>query len=176
VLPATGADYEMGCSIVARQNARYAAKLGYRWQIIDRADWEDDLFEIRSSAPKRQGRGMPEAYMTRQVYGSDAWPEQHCTRHLITVHGVIGADDRLAGYCQVVQCGEVVRVNSILGHWDKLPDRVMWLLMMELIKWHIDECAAGYALYYTHLSGHGPGLRYWKERLGFRPSRVSWEW
>jgi hypothetical protein len=46
---------------------------------------------------------------------------------------------------------------------------------MELVKWHIDRCAAGYALYYTHASGHGPGLRYFKERLGFRPALVTWE-
>lgn len=175
VLPDTGTGYETGCSTVARQNARHAAKLGYRWQIIDRADWEDDLHAIRSSAPVRQGREMPEAYMTRQIYGSDAWPEAHCKRHLTTVHGVGGPDGRLAGYCQVVQCGEIFRVNSILGHWDHLPNRVMWLLMVELVKWHIDECGARFALYYTHLSGHGPGLRYWKERLGFRPTRVRWE-
>lgn len=175
VLPATGTEYETGCSVVTRQNSRFAANRGFRWEIIDRADWEEDLFLIRSSQPVRQGREMPEAYMTRQTYRSDMWTEPHCRRHAITVHGVIGSDGRLAGYCQVVQCGEVFRVNSILGHWDKLPERVMWLLMVELTKWHIDECGAAYALYYTHLSGHGGGLRYWKERLGYRPSRVTWE-
>jgi hypothetical protein len=97
-------------------------------------------------------------------------------RHLITVHGVVGPDGHLAGYCQMVQCGEVARVNSILGHWDHLPDRIMWLLMLEVVKWHIENAQARYALYYTHLSGHGPGLRYWKERLGFRPAQVTWEW
>jgi hypothetical protein len=174
VLPSDGHAYEYGCSIVSRQNARYAANHGFVYQRIDRADWEDDLYRIRSSAPFRQGRDMPHDYMTRQQYGSDAWPDPHCKRHLITIHGVVGPDNHLAGFMMVVQCGEVARVNTILGHADLLEQRVMWLLMVEAIKWHIDECAASYFLYYTHASGHGPGLRYFKERLGFRPHTVQW--
>ena len=175
VLPATGHDYEFGCSRVARQNARAAERRGYEYLRIDRAEWEADLHEIRSSARERQGRAMPSAYMERQTHGSDVWPDPHCLRHLVTVHGVVGADGRLAAYAQVVQCGEVVRFNTIMGHWDRLKDQVVWLLVLELIKWHIDECGAAYALYYAHDSGHGPGLRYFKERFGFRPARVTWE-
>ena len=173
-LPDSGEAYEYGCSVVTRQNARTARKRGYRYERIDRADWADDLHAIRSSAPVRQGRAMPEAYMTRQEYGTDRWPAEHCRRHASTVHGVIGPDEHLAGYMQVVQCGDVVRVNTILGHADKLRDCVMWLLMLEAARWHIDECDARWFLYYTHASGHGPGLRYFKERLGFRPARVEW--
>ena len=174
VLPPTGAGYEMGCSVVARQNARYAAKHGYHHGLIDRADWEGDLHELRASKRVRQGREMPPAYLERQTYTPDGIPADHCPRHLIAVHGIL-QDDRLVAYAQMVQCGEIARVNSILGHWDHLPNRVMWLLMVELAKWHIEECGARFALYYTHLSGHGPGLRYFKERLGYRPSRVTWE-
>jgi hypothetical protein len=174
VLPQDGHAYEYGCSVVARQNARYAANHGFTYLRIDRADWAGDLYRIRSSAPFRQGRDMPADYMTPQQYGSDAWREPNCVRHRSTVHGVIGPDDHLAGYMQVVQCGEVVRINTILGHADLLEHRIMWLLLVEAVKWHIDECAARYFLYYTHTSGHGPGLRYFKERLGFRPHRVTW--
>lgn len=172
VLPQDGHAYEYGCSVVARQNARYAANQGYRYQRIDRAEWEDDLHALRSSTPFRQGRNMPVHYMERQTYSPDV--PSGCRRHGVTVHGVIGPDGHLAGYTQVVQCGEVVRVNTILGHADRLNDRVMWLLMMEAAKHHIDECGARYFLYYTHASGHGPGLRYFKERLGFRPHTVTW--
>lgn len=172
VLPGDGHAYEYGCSVVARQNARYAANHGFRYQRVDRADWEDDLHAIRSSAPVRQGRAMPQAYMDRQTYGHDV--PSDCLRHGSTVHGVIGPDDHLAGYVQVVQCGEVVRVNTILGHADLLEQRIMWLLMMETAKHHIDVCGARFFLYYTHLSGHGPGLRYFKERLGFRPHKIEW--
>ena len=74
----------------------------------------------------------------------------------------------------MVQCGEVTRVNTILGHWDYLDDQVVWLLVMAGFRWHIDECGSRYGLYYTHASGHGPGLRYFKERFGMRPTRARW--
>lgn len=172
-LPADPEAYEMGCSVVARQNARYANRHGYEHTLIDRSEWEDDLHAIRSSQRVRQGREMPAAYLERQTYSPDPIPDDPCLQHLVVVHGIV-KDDRLVAYAQMVQCGEITRVNQILGHWDHLPHRVVWLLVMELVKWHIVVCDARYALYYTHLSGHGPGLRYFKERLGFRPARVTW--
>jgi hypothetical protein len=172
--PSSSEEYEYRtCSRVVRENANWARRLGYRYERIDRADYEDDLYELRSSAAERQGRAMPPAYLERQSYGSDAWPNPHCIRHLVTVHGVLDEDGTLAGYCQMVQCGDIARVNTILGHADRLHDRVMWLLTLEMFKWHL-ECGAKFGLYYTHGSGHGPGLRYWKERFGLRPSRVEW--
>ena len=50
----------------------------------------------------------------------------------------------------------------------------MWLLMLETFRWHIEQGDARFGLYYTHHSGHGPGLRYWKERFGMRPTRATW--
>ena len=49
----------------------------------------------------------------------------------------------------------------------------MWLLTLEMFKWHIDECDARFGLYYTHDSGDGPGLRYWKERFGLRATKAT---
>ena len=114
---------------------------------------------------------MPSAYLTYQEYGHDLEPE--CERHGITVHGVIGADGHLAAYAQMVQCGDVTRVNTILGHAERNHDRVMWLLMLRTFQFHIGT-RARYGLYFTHASGHGDGLRYWKERFGMRPTRVTW--
>lgn len=173
--PASGDEYaRKTCSRVAPYNARLAARRGYFHAIIDRADWEDDLFALRSSQQIRQGRAMPPAYMRWQPYPSDRWPDPFCMRHLDVFHGVIGADGHLTGYVHLVQCGEITRVNTILGHWNNLSDGVMWLLVLEAFKWHIDQCASRFGLYYTHLSGQGQGLRYFKERFGMRPSRVTW--
>jgi hypothetical protein len=171
-LPETGQEYGKVCSKVVRENANRARRSGYVVQVIDRKDWADDLFELRSSATVRQGRPMPPAYMAYQEYGTD-YPYQACPRHGAKVHGVIGPDGHLAGYVQLIQSGDVVRVNTILGHADKLADRVMWLLMLEAVKWHIEHAAAQFLLYYTHYSGTD-GLRYWKERFGMRPSTVRW--
>lgn len=173
--PDDGDQYEKyTCSKVVRENARYAWKRGYRYTRIDRAEHEDDLFAIRSSARHRQGRRMPADYLKFQRYGSDEPPTLHCKRHLATVHGIVAPWGPLVAYCQIVQCGEVARVNTILGHADRLEDRVMWLLMLETFRWHIEQGDARYGLYFTHDSGHGPGLRYWKERFGMRPTKATW--
>ena len=172
--PATGDEYAAQCSRAVRENANFARRLRHRHEIIDRADWEDDLFELRSSARERQGRPMHPAYMRRQSYPSDRWPDPHCKRHLTVFHGVVSKEGRLVAYCQVVECGDMARLNTILGHADYLPDRVMWLLTLEAFRWHIDECGARYGLYYTHDSGHGGGLRYFKERFGMRPTEAEW--
>jgi hypothetical protein len=162
-------------SRVVRENANRARRLGYGHRLIDRSEWEDDLYAIRSSKRVRQGRPMPRTYLEREAYSSDALLGDECRRHLVAIHGVVSADERLVAYCQLIQCGEVVRFNTILGHWDYLPDRVVWLLVLEALRWHIAECSAAFALYFTHDSGDGDGLRYFKERFGFRPARVEWE-
>lgn len=160
-------------SRVVRENANRATRLGYEHRIIDRADWEDDLFALRSSKRIRQGRPMPRAYLERESYSSDL-PLADCPRHRAVVHGIVSSQGRLVAYCQIVQCGEVARFNTILGHWDYLDDRVVWLLVREAIEWHRFNDEARFALYLTHESGHGDGLRYFKERFGFRPVHVEW--
>ena len=159
-------------SRVVNENANRSERLGYGHRLIDRAEWEDDLHAIRSSKRVRQGRPMPRAYLERETYSPDI--PSPCRRHGFTVHGVVDAHGRLVAYCQIAQCGEVARFNTILGHWDYLSDRVVWLLVREAIEWHRREAGASFALYLTHDSGHGEGLRYFKERFGFRPARVDW--
>lgn len=173
-LPSTGAEYAMRCSRVLRQNAGWSARRGYVYRQIDRAEWEADLHALRASCHFRQGRRMPAAYLERQSYGSDVWPEPHCKRHLATVHGIVAPSGHLVAYAQAIQCGEVFRLNTILGHADYLQERVMWLLMLRMTEWHIDTAGASYALYYAHMSGYGHGLRYFKERTGYRPAWVTW--
>jgi len=159
-------------SRVVRENANRAERLGYGHRIIDRAEWEDDLYALRSSRRRRQGRPMPRSYLERETYSSDV--PSPCRRHGFTVHGVVSAQGRLVAYAQISQCGEVARFNTILGHGDYLDDRVVWLLVRDAIEWHRREAGASFALYLTHDSGDGGGLRYFKERFGFRPARVDW--
>jgi hypothetical protein len=156
---------------VSRYNSRRCERLGYRHEIIDRADWADDLHALRSSAPERQGRAMPLAYLERQEYAHDIL--SGCQQHTAVIHGVIGEDGHLAAYAQVVQSSEVARVNTILGHDARMRDGVVWLLVRSFLDWH-QARGATFGLYYTHASGHGDGLRYFKERNGFYPATVEW--
>jgi hypothetical protein len=171
-LPHDSVAYRKACSKVVKENANRAERLGYRHQLIDRADYVDDLFELRSSQKIRQGRRMPDAYFERQVYSPDLPPA--CRRHGSLIHGVLDDSGKLVAYCQLVQSGDVARFNTILGHAEYLDDRVTWLLVLKALQLHIDLCSAKFGLYYTHNSGHGEGLRYFKERFRFRPVDAEW--
>lgn len=160
-------------SHVVGYNARRCTRLGYEYMPeIDRHKWIDDMHELRSSARERQGRPMPLAYMERFEYATDPMPD--CPRHGFVVHGIIDPAGHLVAYVQVYQCGDCARLNSILGHVAHLEAGVMWLLMLEALEYHRDESGARHGVYYTHESGHGGGLRYFKERLRFRQADVDW--
>jgi GNAT superfamily N-acetyltransferase len=163
-LPALG-------SRTSRYNSRRCERLGYSHRIIDRSEWEDDLHELRASAPARQGRAMPAAYLERQSYPPEPWPE--CLLHMSVVHGVVGGDGHLRAYAQVVRSGDMARFNTILAHDAHMRDGVAWLLVSSLLDWHAER-GSTMAMYYTHDSGHGDGLRYFKERFGFRAAIMEW--
>jgi hypothetical protein len=62
-------------------------------------------------------------------------------------------------------------VSSILGHAERLRDDIMYLLVTETLR--DQSWFGGTAFYNLHNSGTD-GLRYFKERLGFRPAEVEW--
>jgi hypothetical protein len=158
-------------SRVAGCNARRCERLGFTYDPwIVRADHEHDLNALRASAPERQGRSMPDAYLEPQSFPRDE--HSLCARHESVVHGVFSPGRRLVAYAQIVQCGDAARFNTILGHADYMDDGAVWLLVHRALEHHAVRGAL-HAVYYTHDSGHGGGLRYFKERFGFRPARVN---
>jgi hypothetical protein len=62
-------------------------------------------------------------------------------------------------------------VSMILGHGDYLIDEIMYLLFAGMV-----EDQAGYAgiLYYNRHDSGQEGLRFYKERVGFREGDVAW--
>lgn len=160
-------------SKVAGYNARRCERLGnYFKPEISRDEWAEDINELRASARERQGRAMPWSYLNPQEFARDPLPR--CPRHGYYVHGVVAPGAKLVAYAQIYQCGDAARVNTILGHAGFMEDGVVWLLLLRALEYHRDECDAAHGIYYTHDSGHGGGLRYFKERLGFRPASVKW--
>lgn len=154
----------------ARKRALRAERLGYRFESIDRVARSAEIFAINTSSPERQGRPMAPAYLERPTFSP--LPPILCERHAIYPYGVVDRDDVLAAYAWVYRAGELVMFSSILGHADRLGDHVMYLLVRDALE---DQRLAGpgVAFYNRHDSGTD-GLRWQKERLGFRPARVRW--
>lgn len=152
----------------ARKRAGRAARFGYRFEIVDRHEHADDIFQINTSLERRQGRPMADSYRRRQDY--QPLPEYPCRLHRVTTYGVLQAH-RLVAYLWLYRCGELALVSSILGHGDHLENDVMYLLMQGTVD--AETGTGGMLVYNRHDSG-SEGLRYYKERCGFTEQRVEW--
>lgn len=152
----------------ARKRAARAARLGYRFEEIERERYEDDVFAINVSTPERQGRPMSDGYLERPTFSPNPCL---CPLHHVYTYGVL-REDTLVAYLWLYRCGELAMISSILGHADRLADDVMYLLATETIR---EQTRFGGTLFYNlHTSGTD-GLRYFKERLGLSAGDVGWE-
>ncbi len=152
----------------ARKRADRAERLGYTFAEIDRSRFSDDIFEINTSLGERQGRPMSDGYTRRHDHGK--LPDYPCARHAIKTFGVLQGD-RLRAYLTLYRVGDLAMISMILGHGDHLRNDVMYLLVAGTIADQAGQ--GGYFFYNRHDSGTD-GLRYFKERLGFRPTEIEW--
>lgn len=165
-LPPTWDDWKAGHR-TARKRAARAGRLGYRFAEIDRSQYADDIYEINVSLPERQGRPMAAGYLQRHQYSP--LPAYTCDLHRIREYGVL-AGDRLVAYLVLYRSGELALISQILGHGDTLADDVMYLLGAGAIR---AQFAHGGVVYYNRHDSGTDGLRYYKERLGFRPADIT---
>ncbi len=166
-LPATFDEWR-AAHRTARKRAARSEALGYRFARIDRSQHTDDLFDINTSLPVRQGRPMSAGYLDRQQHSP--LPDYPCDRHRIDEYGVLQGE-RLRAYLVLYRVGELGLVSQILGHGDHLAADVMWLLAAGAVR---EQTPFGGFLYYNRWDSGTDGLRYYKARLGFREADVRW--
>lgn len=154
----------------ARKRADRAKRLGYTARAIRPWEHADEILEINTSMPERQGKPMAASYQQRPSESPS--PEYPCWRHGVHPSGVFDADDTLRAYLWMYRTGELALVSSILGHADDLASDVMYLLFEHALTTEIAH-GHGIMVYNRHDSGTD-GLRYFKERLGFREEAVEW--
>lgn len=180
-------DYELGCSILVlpstldeyweqvgyytRRKWRRAARLGYSCQKIDPNDYLNDIYEINTSKDLRQGRPMKEQYLKRPTPSSPL-PDYPCPKHRLVRYGVL-FEEQLVAYAWVYQVGEMCLFSTLLGHANHLDEGVMYYMIVEVLRDFIATSGTRYAMYNLHESGT-PGLKYFKEKMGFRPFDVQW--
>lgn len=152
-----------------RKRAQRARNLGYRFDRIERHLYEDDVFAINTSKPERQGRPMADGYL--QPVSFAPLPHYPCDRHAIRTYGVL-KDDVLVAYTWVYRAGDMVMFSTILGHADHMPNDVMYLLMAGVLE---QERGHGPGVCFYNLMNSGTdGLRYFKEKVGFRAVKAEW--
>ncbi|MET0322159.1 MAG: hypothetical protein ABW069_15670 [Duganella sp.] len=147
----------------AGYQARRARARGYTVAEIDRNDYIDDIHRINTSLGERQGRPMDPAYADRTAH----YEAVDSFRY----YGVLDAEGKLAGYCDLGIYGDFAATDRLLGY--KNSDGVMYLLLADIACRLIDERRVDYLMYDTYL-GALPGLREFKRKLGFQPYRIRY--
>ncbi len=154
----------------ARKRAIKAKELGYRFVIVRRHGRAEEIHEINTSSPQRQGRPMSPGYGVMPSQTED--PHYPCRRHGIHAYGVETRDGVLASYLWLYRAGQLGLVSQILGHADHLDAGIMYLLWDGMLAFESFD-PDGFIVYNRHDSGT-QGLRFYKERCGLTETAVEW--
>lgn len=152
----------------ARKRAWRSSRLGYHAGPFHREAHVDEIWAVNTSLPERQGRPMSRGYVDRPTFGP--LPDYPCPRHRIEYHGAFDREGTLVAYVQLYVSGAMAMISQILGHGDHLQNDVMYLLVHNVLK----ATPKPVVVFYNRHDSGTDGLRYFKERLGFRPERVAW--
>lgn len=147
----------------AGHHARVARKRGYTVREIRRNDHIDEIHAIHTPSKIRQGRPMDMPYQVLQTEFDDAPP--------LRCFGVFQRDGTLVGYCSFGLYGNFAATDKVIGIKNK--DGAMYLLLLEILSFLIARTSVEFFMYDTYL-GARDGLRSFKQRIGFRPYRVSY--
>jgi len=171
-LPDSFAEYLRGRQMQAvRTNRTRALTAGFSFRKIEALEHFEAVCEVNESMSRRQGREIAASYLDREKVRA------HCTYG--DVYAVLNREGRLRAYAHVVMAGDVAVVSRLLGHGEDLDKGIMYLCLTEIVRslTEVRETLGAPAwLMYDTFFGAEPGLRYFKERLGFKPYRVNWIW
>lgn len=145
--------------------SRKASGRGYVCQRINPNDYVDDIYEINVSKKERQGREMSGSYSEKKT--------SYCSDPNFYPYGIISSSGKLVSYTWMYKLGEVAVVNTLLGHGDLLNDGIMYLMISDIVKEMMNDRAINFVMYDTYF-GALPGLKMFKNKLGFKPYRVKW--
>jgi hypothetical protein len=161
-------DYFESLDAKSRNMVRKAKKRGYVYHGFDYNNHLQDMYEINTSKPERQGKPMTDAYTT---YPTPIHSEfQGCHMHKYFRVGGF-KNGKMYVYCAVAVVNELAIINTILGHADALTDGIM----NGLISYLVQACRVIYGakyLNYLSMESSGESLQAFKRSVGFESYQV----
>ncbi len=155
-----------------RRKRNRALARGLHFEAFAPMERLQEILLINSSAPVRQKRAMDADYL-------DIAELARFFQNKPRIYGVLDGQGALRAYADAPVLGEVALLSRLLGHAEDLEDGIMYLLVSEVIREMIElkarQGAPAWAMYDTFF-GAQPGLRFFKEQLGFSPYKVKWTW
>lgn len=155
----------------ARKRANRCEKRGYTFHVVKREEHSDELFEINTSAERRQGRPMSESYTKRYEYSP--LPVYPCERHQVRTYGVKAPDGKLVAYLWLYVAGQLRLCSSIIGHAAHLENEIMYLLFRGMLEAEYERDPDGVVAYHRWDNGRD-GLRFFKARVGLSDTPIEW--
>lgn len=155
----------------ARKRASRAERRGYTFRVVRREEHTDELYEINTSASRRQGRPMSESYTRRYEYSP--LPNYPCERHQVRTYGVFSPGNELVAYLWLYVAAQLRLCSTIIGHAAHLGNEVMYLLFRGMLEAESERDPDGFVMYHRWDNGTD-GLRFYKERVGLRETAVAW--
>jgi hypothetical protein len=144
-------------------HAKRARARGYVLAEIDRNRYIDQIYAINTSLETRQGRPMDPHYQQKQTRFDSL-------KHF-TYYGILNAEGQLMAYANLGVYGNFAAFSQLIGQRNN--DGIMHLLVVEIVCRLIDEGTVQYLMYDTFF-GAQPGMRQFKQILGFRPYRARY--
>ena len=172
-LPESFEDYLQGKSReLIRRKRKRALKEGYSFASFYPMDHFDDMLQINKSMATRQGRAIDKEYVDEAALKKFLADKSE-------MYGVFDKEGKLLAYTWLIKAGEVAIASRLLGHGDVLDKGVMYLMLSEIVREMISLRQAvsvpNWIMYDTFF-GAADGLKFFKERLGFKPYKVNWRW
>jgi hypothetical protein len=144
-------------------HAKRARGRGYRLCHIDRNAHIDDIHAINTSLEERQGRPMDARYREKQAHFD--------TLAHFRYYGVFNPAGRLVAYANLGHYGNFASFSQLIGIRNN--DGIMHMMVVDIVSELIGEASVRYLMYDTFF-GAQPGLRTFKQILGFRPYRARY--
>jgi hypothetical protein len=153
------------------RNMVVKSKRHFYYQVFQYNYHLEDIYKINTSMPERQGKPMTTAYLTRPV--PIGQPYNLCISQHRYVHiGGFTEVGELKGYCALAIVGQIAIINTILGHCDSLTYGVMNGLI-DYITSYLKTTTGVKYLNYLDLTNCGPGLKKFKQSVGFKSVCVN---
>ena len=163
------------------RSANKARRLGYASRFVGTHSYARSLYELTGSKPRRSKGVLVWAAVAGprsdlvDTKEAMAWPA--CPHHWRLNWGAFQAGtsrERLGAFAMLVRAGDLVWVQSFIGHGAALTDGVTKMLMFDIMEWLLarrDPCAQGVRwLVHGSMEEGAVGLFVWKRYLAFRPT------
>lgn len=163
------------------RSANKARRLGYASRFVGENSYARSVYELTGSKSKRSKGVLVWAAIAGPrsdlVDLKEPMPWPSCPRHWRLNWGAFqaaGSEERLAAFAMLVRAGDLVWVQSFIGHGAALTDGVTKMLMFDIMEWLLarrDPCAQGVrCVVHGSMEEGAVGLFDWKRYLAFTPT------